>query len=128
MKNLVAVINGDAQIEYDRSKDLPPHQQQYLEKMDQKMDEGIPHGAGHLFAPDIQQKAQFVADQLVMAIKSDNEQLIAATMAYLATRLPELQQVMAEDKDGEVSIKLIYDRAYAKAEPVKFIRPDQLNS
>ena len=128
MKNLVAVINGEAQIEYDRSKELPANQLEYLTKMDQKMDEGIPHGAGHLFAPDIQQKAQFVADQLVMAIKSDNEQLIAATMAYLATRLPDLQQVSAEDKNNEVSIKLIYDQAFAKAEPVKFVRPDQLNS
>ena len=128
MKNLVAVINGEAKIEYDRSKELPQNQLAYLNKMDQKMDEGIPHGAGHLFAPDIQQKAQFVADQLVMAIKSDNEQLTAATMAYLATRLPDLQQVSAEDGDDAVAIKLIYDQSYAKAEPVKFVRPDQLNS
>lgn len=56
MKNLVAVINGEAKIEYDRSKALPANQQEYLDKMDQKMDEGIPHGAGHLFAPDAQQK------------------------------------------------------------------------
>ncbi|MDH5766073.1 MAG: hypothetical protein OEZ38_08655 [Gammaproteobacteria bacterium] len=128
MKNLVAVINGEAKIEYDRSKALPQNQQDYLDKMDQKMDDGIPHGAGHLFAPDQQQKAQFVADQLVMAIKSDNEQLIAATMAYLALRLPDLQQVSADDKDGEVAIKFIYDKAFAKAEPVQFVRPDQLNS
>ena len=128
MKNLVAVINGEAKIEYDRSKELPQNQMEYLNKMDQKMNEGIPHGAGHLFAPDTQQKAQFVADQLVMAIKSDNEQLTAATMAYLATRLPDLQQVSAEDEDDAVAIKLIYDQPYAKAEPVKFVRPDQLNS
>ena len=128
MKNLIAVINGEAKIEYDRSKELPQNQMEYLNKMDQKMDEGIPHGAGHLFAPDIQQKAQFVADQLVMAIKSDNEQLTAATMAYLATRLPDLQQVSAKDEDDAVAIKLIYDQPYAKAEPVKFVRPDQLNS
>jgi len=128
MKNLVAVINGEAKIEYNRSKELPQNQLEYLNKMDQKMAEGIPHGAGHSFAPDIQQKAQFVADQLVMAIKSDNEQLTAATMAYLATRLPDLQQVSAEDEDGAVAIKLIYDQPYTKAEPVKFVRPDQLNS
>ena len=128
MKNLIAVINGEAKIEYDRSKELPQNQMEYLNKMDQKMDEGIPHGAGHLFAPDIQQKAQFVADQLVMAIKSDNEQLTAATMSYLATRLPDLQQVSAKDENDAVAIKLIYDQPYAKAEPVKFVRPDQLNS
>ena len=45
MKNLVAVINGEAKIEYDRSKELPINQAEYLNKMDQKMGEGIPHGA-----------------------------------------------------------------------------------
>ena len=76
----------------------------------------------------MQQKSQFVADQLIRAIKSDNEQLTAVTMAYLATRLPDLQQVSAEDGGDAVAIKLIYDQPYAKAEPVKFVRPDQLNS
>ena len=128
MKKLVVVINEESRLEYDRSKPLPDNQVGYLDKMDQQMDEGIPHGPGHIFAPDLQQKAQFVANQLIHAIRSDNEPLAAATMAYLANRLPDLLQVTAEDKDDELTIKLIYDREYAKPQVVNFVKPGQLDS
>ena len=128
MKKLVAVLHGESQVEYDRTRQLPEKQLKYLDMMDEKMDEGIPHGAGHIFAPDMEQKAQFVANQLINAIKSDNEQLAAATIAYLGERLPDLLQVVADEKDGETTIKLIYDQEYVKAEPVQFIKPGQLNS
>ncbi len=128
MKKLVAVLQGESQVEYDRSKPLPEQQQQYLDRMDEQMDQGIPQGAGHIFAPDLQQKAQFVANQLIHAIKTENEQLAAATLAYLANRLPDLLQVVAEENDGNTTIKLVYDREYAPAQPVNFIKPGQLNS
>lgn len=128
MKKLVISINGESQFQYDRSKPLPEKQMEYLDKMDQKMDGGIPDGPGHIFSPDQQQRAQFVANQLVSAIKANNEQLIAATMAYLATRIPDLQQVTAEDQDGQTTIKLIHDQAYAKAETMNFVNPESLNS
>jgi len=128
MKKLVAVINGEATIEYDRTKELPEQQKLYLDKMDEKMDQGIPHGPGNMFAPQMEHKAQFVANQLVGAISAENEQLISATMAYLAIRLPDLQQVTAEEKDGETTIKLIYDTPYAEEQTVQFVRPENLNS
>ena len=128
MKKLVAVLHGESQVEYDRSQQLPDNQMKYLDIMDAKIDEGIPHGAGHIFAPDMQQKAQFVANQLINAIKTENEQLAAATIAYLAIRLPDLQQVVAEENNGETTIKLVYDREYVAAQPVQFIKPGQLNS
>jgi hypothetical protein len=128
MSILIAVINGDAEIEYDRSKALPEQQQSYLDKMDVKMDAGIPSGQGNIFAPDQAQKAMFVANQLMAAIDDDNEQLIAASMAYLATRLPELKQVSRKEKDGKPEITLIYDRDYTPPQVVNFVRPEHLNS
>jgi len=128
MSILVAVVNGDSQIEYDRSKDLPENQQMYLHKMDEKMDAGIPSGQGNIFSPDQEQKALFVADQLMAAIEEDNEQLIAASMAYLALRLPELKQVSIKDKDDKKEISLIYDRDYTPPQTVNFVRPEHLNS
>ncbi|MCW9014857.1 MAG: hypothetical protein OQL06_13885 [Gammaproteobacteria bacterium] len=129
MKKLVAVINGESTLEYDRSVDLPANQRAYLDKMDEKMDTGIPHGQGNIFAPQMEQKAQFVADQLVMAIKADNEGLIAASMAYLASRLPDLKQVTAEEQvNGETKITLVYDQEYVKPEAINFIKPTQLDS
>jgi len=128
MSVLVAVINGDSKIEYDRSKVLPENQQSYLDKMDEKMDMGIPSGPGNIFAPDQAQKALFVANQLMAAIDDDNEQLIAASMAYLAIRLPELKQVSIKDKDDKKEISLIYDRDYTPPQTVNFVRPEHLNS
>ena len=122
MKKLVAVLNGESQVEYDRSRVLGEKQEQYLAIMDTKMADGITHGAGNIFAPDLQQKAQFVANQLIQAIKAGNEQLAAATLSWLATRLPDLQQVSAEEKDGEVTIRLIYDKSYVKAQPLNFVK------
>ena len=128
MKKLVAVINGEVTIEYDRNSALPEKQKQCLDRMDEKMDQGIPHGQGNIFSPQMEHKAQFVANQLMTAISADNEQLIAATMAYLATRLVDLQQVTSEEKDGETIIKLIYDKPYEKEQAVSFVRPEHLNS
>jgi len=128
MSILVAVVNGESEIEYDRSKPLAEQQLSYLQKMDEKMDMGIPSGQGNIFAPDQEQKAQFVADQLMLAIKTDDEQLISASMAYLATRLPELKQVASKEKDGQQQITLVYDRDYSAPQEVKFVKPEHLNS
>ena len=128
MSILVAVVNGDSEIEYDRSKPLAEQQISYLEKMDEKMDMGIPSGQGNVFAPDQEQKAQFVADQLMLAIKMDDEQLISASMAYLATRLPELRQVASKEKNGQQQITLVYDRDYSAPQEIKFVKPEHLNS
>ena len=128
MSMLIAVVNGDSEIEYDRDKTLPEQQLSYLDKMDEKMDMGIPAQQGNIFAPDQQQKAQFVAAQLMGAIEANNEQLIAASMAYLALRLPELKQVVSKAVDGTKQISLIYDREYTAPQEIKFVRPENLNS
>jgi hypothetical protein len=128
MKKLVAVINDESQVEYDRTRPLGDKQKEYLDVMDRKMDEGIPHGPGNIFAPDLNQKTQFVASQLVDAIKAGNEQLAAATLAYLANKLPDLQQVVAEESaDGCTTIKFIFDKAFVKSQPIQFMKTPKLN-
>ncbi len=126
MNVLVAVVNGESMIEYDRDKKLPEQQLAYLDKMEDKMDAGLPSGQGHIFSPDNGQKAQFVANQLMHAIEIDNESLIAASMAYLAIRLPDLKQISSKQKDGAAQITLIYDREYTPPQEVKFVRPEHL--
>jgi len=128
MSILVAVVEGEPVIEYDRQKALPEQQIKYLDRMDEKMDMGLPSGQGHIFAPDARQKAQFVASQLMLAIETDDEQLIAASMAYLAIRLPGLKQVLSTKKTGEAQISFVYDQEYAPEQKVNFVRPEHLNS
>ena len=122
MKKLVAVLNGESQVEFERSKPLADRQLEYLAVMDKQLDDGIPQGAGMLFSPTMEQKIQFVANQLITAIKAENEQLAAATLSWLATRLPDLQQVAADEKNGEITIRLIYDKPYVKAVPIHFMK------
>lgn len=118
MSNIMAVLlNGIAQLEYDRDKALPPQQELYLDKMDQKMDLGIENGDTFIPDPDLNQRAQFVAGNLAHAILSDQEATAAALCSYLANRLPELKQVkitQSGDDNSELSIELVFDEEYQK--------------
>ena len=124
MSNIMAVmLNGIAQLEYDRDRLLPDHQAAYLDKMDTKMDDGIVLGEQTITHPDQNQRTQFAAANLVHALKTDDESMAAAMCSYLAIRLPELKQVRIEDNAGEVSIELVFDEDYVKQYPVQFHKP-----
>jgi len=123
MNDLMAVLlNGIAQIEYDRQKPLPDHQGAYLDKMDRRMDQGIEADGKVIEHPDIMQRAHFVAGNLAHAIKTNNEELAAAMATYLAMRLKDLHQVKILERDGEISIELVFDEAYVKQFPIQFDR------
>ena len=117
---MAVLLNGVAQLEYDRDKPLPDHQELYLDKMDAKMDEGILIGDSQIKNPDINQRAQFVAANLVHAIKNDQEPVAASMCTYLANRLPELKQVRIDDSNDEVTINLVFDEDYKKQVAVQF--------
>ena len=120
--NIMAVIlDGIAQLEYDRNKPLPDHQALYLDKMDQKMDEGIQVGASSIPNPDLNDRAQFIAANLANAIINNDEAMSSALCSYLAIRIPELKQVKILNENGEISIDLVFDEEYAKQIPVKFV-------
>ncbi|MGB5278761.1 MAG: hypothetical protein WBO73_00980 [Gammaproteobacteria bacterium] len=115
MSNLFAVLlNGIAQLEYDRDQPLPPHQAAYLDKMDLKMKAGIMVGNELIDNPDINQRAQFVAANLLSAMRSNDEVMSAALCTWLANRIPDLQQIKINENDDRVSIDLVFDEAYGK--------------
>ena len=121
MSNLLGVlINGIAQLEYDRDKPLPDHQAVYLEKMDEKMKLGIEIGNELIESPDINQRAQFVAANLLNAMQTGNEEMSAALCTWLANRLPDLKQVKYTENGEEVSIDLVFDEDYGKQAAVSF--------
>ena len=121
MSNVMAVLlNGVAQLEFYRDRALPDHQAVYLDKMDEKMDEGIQLGEALIAHPDLNQKAQFVAANLAHAIKSNQEAMAASTCTYLAVRLPDLKQVKITDNEGELVIDLVFDEDYKKQVEVRF--------
>jgi len=102
-------VNGQPQIDYDRSKTLSDKQQEYLTKMDEGMDKGINLAGEELKEPDLLQRAKFVAGYLSQALFDDNEQMIAASTAWLAIRLPDLKQVKIAQDNEQISIDLVFD-------------------
>ena len=121
MSNMMGVfLDGIAQLEYNRDQLLPDHQAAYLDKMDSKMNEGIVVGNEKVENPDLNQRAQFAAANLLHALNTDDESMAAAMCSYLAIRLPDLKQVRFEAQDGEVTIELIYDEEYRKQVAVDF--------
>ena len=123
MSNLLAVLlNGIAQLEYDRGKPLPPHQAAYLDKMDVKMDTGIMIGDQTIANPDINQRAQFIAANLLSAMKSNDEETTAALCTWLANRMPDLKQVKIDEADDRITIDLVFDEDYGRQAAVTFSR------
>ena len=123
---MAVLLNGIAQIEFDRTRSLPEYQGAYLDKMDRKMDEGIDIDGQWVRKPDLGQRAQFVAANLVHAIKTDNEAVAAAMSTYLAVRMTDLKQVRISEQAEGISIELVFDQDYVKQYPVTFGRPGQL--
>lgn len=121
MNNIMAVLlEGIAQIEYNRDLPLPDHQVLYLDKMDEKMDAGITIGEELISKPDLSQRAQFVAGNLAHAIITDDEATTAALCSWLADRLPDLKQIKIIDEQGNISVELVFDEDYKKQVEVKF--------
>lgn len=121
---LSLVIKDQSVIEYDRRKPLAPRQRLFLDHMDRDMDAGISLDGERIEQPDLAARARFMAVNLVQAAESGNDSVAAATCAWLALRLPELKQVRADRRDGELYIELVFDRPHVPTQPVQFVRRD----
>lgn len=114
---LVVVVDGSAQIEYDRDKPLAEKHREYLLKMDAKMAMGIELEGQMIFEPEVRQKAKFVSMILAQAFERNDEGAIAAMSAYLADREPELKQVLIEHpEEGGLSVDLEFEEEYEFAD------------
>jgi hypothetical protein len=124
MSDIMAVLlNGIAQIEFDRNKFIRAEQKAYLKRMDEKMAGGIDLDGERVADPDLGQRARFVANALAQAIAANDEAQCAATTTWLAERLPDLKQVKIRDTEGVRSIDLVFDEEYVKQEPIVFGKP-----
>lgn len=125
---LVVQVNDTPMLEYDRDQALSPKQRASLMRLDEKLDAGIFLNGEFITSPSEQERVEFMAGHLVSALLEDDEGIAAASCAYLAKVLPELKQVKASEKDGVVSIELIFDRDYQKELQMKFVPLDKLRS
>jgi len=120
MTTLVIVVNDQPMMQYDRDKELPEKQQYYLQTLDKKFDQGIELQSKKIDYPDMEQRAKFMALSLMEGIMYKEDNKAAASMSWLATRLPDLKQVKAiVDQDG-THFELIFDREYQPHQVVHF--------
>ena len=122
MSNKLAVLlNGEAVLEYDRDVTLTDAQRDSLQKMDSKMDKGFELAGEQITSPDKNQRFQFITMNLIQSLlKEENEALIAASTAYLAENLPDLKQVTADDRSGQMIIDLVFDKEHQNQVKVNF--------
>jgi hypothetical protein len=117
---LTILVNGAPHLEYDRDKALPEHQLAYLDRMDEHMNRGIELGGAQVDNPDVLQRAQFVAIQVIEGLQDGNEPVVAASCAYLASRMPDLTQVRAQLVEQGYSVELVFGEPYVKEVAVQF--------
>ncbi len=118
------LLNEIAQLEYNRKVALTEYQLGYLDAMNEKMDAGIDIAGETITEPNLEQKTQFVAANLLQAMQSGNEGMSSALCTWLAHHHPDLKQLKYTEDDGNVTIELVYDEDYGKQVPVSF---DKLN-
>lgn len=121
---LTVVMDGQSVIEYDRHKPLGSRQRLFLDHMDRDMDRGFRLNDQQETSPDLLTRARFVATSLIESLEAGNDSVAAATCAYLAQRLPELKQVRADRKQGQLHIDLVFDQPHSPVQTVQFVRPD----
>lgn len=102
-----AYFNGTEVLQYQRGKPLPILQQNYLSRMDRKMDAGINLHGEWIAAPESMQRAQFVARNMAQALQQGAEEQAAAMLTYLAQRLPELRAVRIDLQGDQLSAELV---------------------
>ena len=107
MNKLAVFINNEIVFEFDRELTFSDQQLGYLDRMDSDMDKGIKFHGELVMNPDSQQRATFVAMNLIKALQQDNEALITASCAYLVNRLPMVVEVHANDQGNTVKIELV---------------------
>lgn len=103
------VLNGNEVYEYEKNTRHPGKQREFLNNMDLDMDEGIEIDGQIISAPDKMQRAQYVAMSALYGIKKGSDGLVSAACGYLVTRLPDLKQIQALEKGGEVAMDMIFD-------------------
>lgn len=125
---LVILLNGTPMLEYDRGQALSDRQRESLQRMEEKLDQGILLGERFVTRPERQQRVEYMVANLVAALLEGKDVAAAASCAYLAMALPELKQVRALEKEGNVAIELVFDREYRKEEKLSFVPQDRLKA
>ena len=107
INKLSIFISNENVFEFDRKLLLVDEQLAFLDKIDSDMDKGIKVNGELLASPDKQQRATFIAMNLLKALQQENDAIITASCVYLLNRFPRLIEVHANNHDKTINIDLI---------------------
>ncbi len=100
---ITILINGEPALVYDAEQRLPARQRRFLDEMDAEMDgRGAPGRP-----PGPWERARWVANELIAALQDRRDAVVWAACAWLADRLPDLEQIRATGQGEEMVIELI---------------------
>ena len=119
------LLAGQEMLSYDKSVTLPDSQRDYLDVMDEKMEQGFELAGEIIKHPQQQQKSQFVAFKLVNALENNDDQAAIVMFTYLVSRMPELLQVKARSEAGKIGIEFIFDQVKPQGQKINFLPREQ---
>ena len=121
------LLEGQEVLTYDRSQVLPDKQREYLDIIDARMNEGFVLSDQKVENPNLQQKTQFVALNLVQALLKEDDNTAIIMFTYLVNRMPELKQAKAKTKTSEsgdqIGVEFVFDEVKVEGQKIEF-RPD----
>lgn len=107
--SLLISVNDETVFEYERCIAIDDQKRLFLDKMDRDMSSGFKVHGEMIAEPDAQQRAEFVAMNLIKALQQDNEASVMACCAYLIQRQPELLEVKVSDVDKRVAVEFVVE-------------------
>ena len=118
------LLEGQEVLSYDRLQTLPEQQREHLERLDAQLDEGFVLIDKKIELPNMQQKTQFIALNLVHALSKNDDNNAIMMFSYLVTRMPDLKQAKAKIKDSQegqqIGVEFIFDEIKSIGQKIDF--------
>ena len=119
---MIVQVDGKVVLEYDRRKPLNKRQKEDLSRIDTNLSLNTPASGHSQVQPNPLKFTEVVSCALVKALQTGNDQVTAASCAWLANRIPELRQVKAQIEGAEqISIELVFNRDYQPEQTIRFV-------
>jgi len=122
------LLDGQEVLTYDRSRALPDKQREYLNILDDQLEDGFILSDQQIDKPNLQQKTQFIALNLVNALTKEDDNTAIIMFTYLVNRMPELKQAKAKiketDSGQQIGVEFVVDEVKSEGQKIEF-RPQE---
>jgi len=125
------LLDGQEVLTYDRSRALPDKQREYLNILDDQLEEGFILSDQQIDKPNLQQKTQFIALNLVNALTKEDDNTAIIMFTYLVNRMPELKQAKAKIKESDsgrqIGVEFVFDEVKSEGQKIEFRSQEKLH-